>query len=350
MGEIPVISIIVPIYNVEQYLRRCVDSILAQTFTDFELILVDDGSPDGCPAICDAYAQKDSRVRVIHQKNEGLSAARNAGMEISSGKYILFCDSDDYVSPNWCEALISQVRGSHDNFIFGKITPLIEGMGFPKMCTSAGKNMEFPVREFLTLHTQSKAGFAWNVLYYSDVVKRLNLHFRRDIIIEDLPFCLSYLQEMRTLTYCADAEYYYMQRDGATLSRKYYPDSFTKWQQKYALLINFIKKTIPREEQFSAEQQMADFYIYFFLQSLSNTFDKRNPWTLEKKVHYNQSVVKTTEFQHCLRHSTSNQEDERYLFLLKFFPYMIAAVYQWVGSLVCKKRRKTGLSYETDKR
>ena len=83
----PQISVIVPVYKVEPYLRRCIDSILSQTFTDFELILVDDGSPDNCPAICDEYALKDSRIRVIHQKNSGLSAARNAGINYAFAYY-----------------------------------------------------------------------------------------------------------------------------------------------------------------------------------------------------------------------------------------------------------------------
>ena len=93
----PEISIIVPVYNTEKYLHRCIDSILAQTFTDFELILVDDGSPDNCPQICDEYAEKDCRVKVIHQENGGLSAARNAGIDIATGTFIFFCDSDDYI-------------------------------------------------------------------------------------------------------------------------------------------------------------------------------------------------------------------------------------------------------------
>jgi len=95
-------SIIVPVYKVEPYLRRCIDSILAQTFLDFELILVDDGSPDNCPGICDEYAEKDSRIKVIHQTNGGLSSARNRGIAAAEGEYLLFCDSDDYVSPHWC--------------------------------------------------------------------------------------------------------------------------------------------------------------------------------------------------------------------------------------------------------
>lgn len=99
------ISVIVPIYRVEKYLPACIDSILNQTFTDFELILVDDGSPDRCPAICDEAAERDARVRVIHQANAGLSAARNAGIEIAHGEWLGFVDSDDYIAPQFYEKL-----------------------------------------------------------------------------------------------------------------------------------------------------------------------------------------------------------------------------------------------------
>lgn len=105
----PQISVIVPVYKVEKYLHACVDSILAQTFSDFELILVDDGSPDNCGAICDEYAAKDSRVRVIHQENQGLSGARNSGIDIAEGEYITFIDSDDLVSFDYLELLHSGI-------------------------------------------------------------------------------------------------------------------------------------------------------------------------------------------------------------------------------------------------
>lgn len=93
----PKVSIIVPVYKVEQYLDSCVHSLLNQTLKDIEIILVDDGSPDKCPIICDLYAQKDTRVKVIHKTNEGLGMARNSGIEFATGEYITFCDSDDYV-------------------------------------------------------------------------------------------------------------------------------------------------------------------------------------------------------------------------------------------------------------
>lgn len=113
----PEISVIVPVFKVEPYLRRCVDSILAQTFTDFELILVDDGSPDNCPVICDEYAEKDDRVHVIHQENGGLSAARNAGIDWafanSDSQWISFVDSDDWVHPEYLERLLSAAVDNH---------------------------------------------------------------------------------------------------------------------------------------------------------------------------------------------------------------------------------------------
>ena len=113
------LSIIVPIYNVEQYLRKCVDSLLAQDYSDYEIVLVDDGSPDACPQICDEYAQKVNSekriensefIRVIHRENGGLSAARNSGIEIAQGEYVMFVDSDDYIEPNVLAGLMKQVE------------------------------------------------------------------------------------------------------------------------------------------------------------------------------------------------------------------------------------------------
>ncbi len=107
------ISVIIPIYNVEQYLPKCIESVINQTYKNLEIILVDDGSPDKCPEICDEFAKKDNRIRVIHQKNGGLSAARNAGLEIASGDYFAFLDSDDWADDNMYDTLL-QLALKHD--------------------------------------------------------------------------------------------------------------------------------------------------------------------------------------------------------------------------------------------
>jgi len=108
----PLISIIIPIYNVEKYLPACLDSVLAQTYQNLEIILVDDGSPDGSGAICDAYAASDARIRVIHQKNGGVSSARNTGLDAASGAFIGFVDPDDYIEPGMYEVLYNQLQAS----------------------------------------------------------------------------------------------------------------------------------------------------------------------------------------------------------------------------------------------
>ena len=106
----PRISVIVPVYKVEAYLPQCVDSLLGQSYADFELILVDDGSPDGSGALCDRYAEQDGRVRVLHQANAGAAAARNAGLDAARGAYYAFCDADDWVEPDWLEALLAPLE------------------------------------------------------------------------------------------------------------------------------------------------------------------------------------------------------------------------------------------------
>ena len=106
----PLISVVVPVYKTEAYLRQCVDSLLIQTYSHLEIILVDDGSPDGSGAVCDQYARRDARICVIHQKNGGVSAARNAGVQVATGQYIAFVDSDDWVEPDYVKNTIPSSR------------------------------------------------------------------------------------------------------------------------------------------------------------------------------------------------------------------------------------------------
>ena len=125
----PTISVIVPVYKVEPYLRQCVDSILGQTFRDFELILVDDGSPDGCPAICDEYAEQDSRVKVIHKENGGLSSARNAGLDVAKGEYIAFVDSDDWIHPEMLDTMQNRIQQHHADMAICGVESVYEDDG-----------------------------------------------------------------------------------------------------------------------------------------------------------------------------------------------------------------------------
>lgn len=116
------ISIIIPIYKVEKYLKRCIDSVLVQTYSNLQIILVDDGSPDNCPKICDEYASRDTRIEVIHQKNSGVSNARNNGLKIAKGDYVLFIDSDDYIAPDMCEKMLILAEQNKADMVVCNIT------------------------------------------------------------------------------------------------------------------------------------------------------------------------------------------------------------------------------------
>ena len=124
---VPVFSVIVPVYNVEPYLKRCLDSILCQTFSDFELILVDDGSTDRSGEICDAYAEQNERIRVIHQENKGLSAARNTGLDHAQGTFVYFVDSDDYLRENLLERVFESFGEDTDLVTFNCLHIDIDG-------------------------------------------------------------------------------------------------------------------------------------------------------------------------------------------------------------------------------
>lgn len=190
----PQISVIVPVYNVEKYIHPCIDSILAQTFTDFELILVDDGSPDNCGSICDEYAKKDSRVRVIHQINSGVSAARNHGLEIARGQYICFIDSDDMLHAEYCQTLLNLLKDTKYDFSacatlrFWQDDRLIESTN-PRIITSFS-NAEFFSGQIEHL---SEMG-PWNKLFRKDALQ--NIRFTENRRYEDVLFSTDLAQKL----------------------------------------------------------------------------------------------------------------------------------------------------------
>ena len=171
-GEENLISIIVPVYNVERYLEQCVDSILAQSYHNLEIILVDDGSPDNCPQICDNYAKKDSRVVVIHKKNGGLSDARNAGVAIAKGEYIGFVDSDDWIEQDMYKTLMEaiQVYDADISEIGVKyiFEDHIECQKERQICIM---NKMEAMSAFLD-RTKMIQGCVWGKLYKSDIAKK----------------------------------------------------------------------------------------------------------------------------------------------------------------------------------
>ena len=184
----PKLSIIVPIYNVEKYLPRCIDSILAQTYTDFELILVDDGSPDNCPQICDEYALKDQRIIVIHQINGGVSDARNTALKISRGKYVAFVDGDDFIIPDAYVQMIKEMDTYELDILTGRCCRLLDG-NIKKVSRKPRtfENIVYPGIDFFCLSLQQDvmSTGCWLNMYNLAFLLDNDLLFKKGIIHED---------------------------------------------------------------------------------------------------------------------------------------------------------------------
>lgn len=223
----PIISIIVPVFNVEQYLHRCVDSILAQTFTDFELILVDDGSPDGCPAICDEYAALDPRVFVIHQKNGGVSAARNSGLDVARGEYIAFCDGDDHLAPAFLERLLSEAMNQNADCVISNYLAVDDAdhifrrssfeVSSEKLITTK-KRWEYLIHDVLVY----KHG--WEVctrLFRAAIIQNHHIRFclTCENFAEDLGFSLEFCLYATKIVCIEDPVYFYVVHNGSMMDK-----------------------------------------------------------------------------------------------------------------------------------
>ena len=208
------ISIIVPVYKVEAYLRKCVDSILAQTYTNLEIILVDDGSPDNCPQMCDEYKALDSRIVVIHQQNGGLSAARNAGLDIATGSYIMFVDSDDYIAPDMCEKLYQLLIRDGSDLAICSLECIYEpgcGMSSDETVKKGLKSELLTTQQALEKVCESWFFVvAWNKLYKKD----LFAHYRFPVgrIHED-EFAVHHIfAQCQRISVTEERLYYYLRR------------------------------------------------------------------------------------------------------------------------------------------
>ncbi len=196
----PKISVIVPVYNVEKYIRRCLDSIFAQTFTDWECICVDDGTPDNSGKICDEYAQKDSRFVVIHKENGGVSSARNAGLEVARGEWICFCDSDDWVEREFFEKMLKTENADKAEIIVcgAKDTLGLNTFLIDKKIEKTEWN-----NALCALFPS-----VWAKLYRREIIDRNSLRFPLGIKLgEDTFFTYSYLANVRSILY-ADGNWY----------------------------------------------------------------------------------------------------------------------------------------------
>lgn len=206
--EQPLISVIVPVYKVEPYLDKCISSIANQTYTNMEIILVDDGSPDNCPAMCDAWAEKDNRIRVIHQKNQGGGAARNAGLDFASGGLIAFVDSDDYIAPDMYAHLYELLKAGADiaecSYVEVAGDDAVFACGYETRSYTAQEAMAENIRDRVFRQ------LIWNKLYRRQMVD--GVRFPTSKKIDDEFFTYRVLGNANTLIHSTKVCYAYRQQ------------------------------------------------------------------------------------------------------------------------------------------
>lgn len=211
MNSQPKISVIVPVYKTEGLLDRCVESIVGQTYKNLEIILVDDGSPDNCPAMCDEWGEKDSRIRVIHKENGGVSSARNAALDIATGDYIGFVDSDDWIEPEMYSSLIQKISESGKNIALCSYYAVeISGERYECRCV-VDKEVLDKDDYFRFIVLGGDGGYIWNRLYDADILKEVR--FDEDIwYSEDLLFNFKTAQKSNGAAILDKIEYNYVQK------------------------------------------------------------------------------------------------------------------------------------------
>ena len=272
----PEISIIVPIYNVEPYLPRCLDSILAQTFTDFELILVDDGSPDQCGEICDNAKEQDKRIRVIHKKNGGLSDARNVGIDVAKGDYLLFIDSDDFVAPNMVEKLYKALNENDADYAMCGTVKVLDGKELAVVSKTQLQNRTLTNLEALALIKEPNTMFvaAWNKLYKKELFSSIRFPVGKLYEDEATIYKITYL--CKRVTIISDELYFYVLREGSITRSFYTIRNLDKFDVLYERVLFYEANGLAYLASFDAELMIRNYLdMRFNIQDDAQTLKKR---------------------------------------------------------------------------
>ncbi len=285
------VSIVVPVYNAERFLARCVDSLLSQSHRELEILLVDDGSTDGGGKLCDQLAASDARIKAFHQKNAGPSAARNVGLGAAAGKYLMFVDADDFVEPGMVAAMIAAIESSGSGLaVCTYVSHLFDG---DRQLASSAFRLEeqrLSVDEFLSLGTLKLddpasirarahvAGNIWGKLYLMDVVKTLGLGFDLALMrYEDIQFNFSYMAGIQKIIVIDKGLYHYcVFSDHASLSDRMTRKNFSMAASSYA--------AIRRRLDGRSRDYLGYYFSYIVMGYLIRLFQKGSPYSFAEAV------------------------------------------------------------------
>lgn len=274
------ISVIIPVYNVEQYLKRCLDTVINQTYKNLEIILIDDGSTDNGGKICDEYALKDNRIKVIHKENGGVSSARNLGLDIAKGDYIGFVDSDDFIENDMYEILhnlliTNKVEISCCNkFIFRK-NKFIESENFPtESLLSFNKVLNNAKHDF----------FIWNKLFSRKVIG--NIRFNENIkMCEDVIFCFENFKKAKNISFYKKPKYYYYLNENSVSRKKFFKQEYLGALFIYDKLIHYCKKN-KLKTGYKKYKNLQIYWIITFLSWIATENPIKNKESLKRILKY----------------------------------------------------------------
>lgn len=293
------ISVIVPVYNAEQYLDKCIGSILGQTYADLELILINDGSRDSSGTICDRWAEKDSRVKVIHQENQGVSAARNAGLDAAAGEYIGFVDADDEIAPETYETVMRHI-GDHDIAMWDAVTVWSDGRREPDTIPMLGTDCTITRNDWTPELLGQMAGAIWRCLYKSECIS--DIRFPQGIkFSEDRLFNLYAMGRCSSLRYIKMPFYYRLMHSESAVHR-YHDDYFEACKLAHKALMQALKQEWHNEAGYVQvyNQQLISgalsaIHNYFYKTSPLTSAEKRRKVRMLCQDEYLQDVLSKTE-------------------------------------------------------
>lgn len=281
-----IVSIIIPVYRVEKYLSRCIDSVINQSYENIEIILVDDGSPDNCGYICDEYAKRDSRVKVIHKENEGVCVARNLGINVSTGDYIFFVDSDDYISKEAISVLLKHVKQIDADITIGNYNIFNQNNEVKQVNTFDEISLEkellnSPQERYKYFFGNSFGIQVWNRLYKSSFIKKNNVMFEKQVYYgEDFLFNMKlFIRNPKICLVDSTTYFYYQNSESITNSYK------ENLAEQYLYLLNSFYNYVKENNKLDENQDLIAYSAFTFIDTCAlNTYIYSNKKFSEMKM------------------------------------------------------------------
>lgn len=303
MEQQPFFSVVMPIYGVEPYLRKAIQSVLDQTFQDFEIILVNDCSPDNSAAICEEFCERYDNIHAFyHESNRGLSAARNTGFSQVHGKYVWFMDSDDYVEADLFEKVYESLKKSPaEVVVFGCVEDYYDKNGQQTKSVVMSPREAYcrtpqEVRShILELETGTFYGYAWNKFYSTEHIRRHQLSYENVVLIEDIKFNVAFFDDVTAMNVLAITPYHYAKRGTTSLTAKFVPEYYAVHRERVRLL--YEQQTRWETINSDAKSVLATIFVRYIFSALSRNCDPRAHMNHTDRKAFLRQVFEDTLFE-----------------------------------------------------